>query len=121
MIADGVKGLLRISKESFVVCALRMEAASKRSARGFGEEEEVVVLVGFAAEGSLRALSKLSRRNLVEAIDFCRAERWSFSIAEVKMRNRCDCVRCVELDPGHREAPFKVLQHRHSYPSFVHG
>lgn len=66
MIAEGVKGLLRISRESFVVWALRMEDASERSARGFGEEEEVVVIVvviGSATEGSLRALSKLSRRD----------------------------------------------------------
>lgn len=59
MIAEGVKGLFRISKESLVVWALRMEEASERSAKGFGEVVVVVVGVGvviwFAAGGLLRA------------------------------------------------------------------
>ena len=35
VIAEGVKGELRISRESFVVWALRMMAAVERSASGF--------------------------------------------------------------------------------------
>lgn len=36
VIAEGVKGLLRIRSESFVVCALRIWEASERRASGFG-------------------------------------------------------------------------------------
>lgn len=105
MIAEGVNGLLRISKESLVVWALRMEEASDRSARGFGEEaaeEEVVVVIELAAGGSLRALSQLSRRVLVEAEVFCRVEKWSFSMAGVKLNQY---VIVYEVRPA--ELPLK--------------
>ena len=36
VISEGVKGLLRTRRESFVVCALRIAEASERSARAFG-------------------------------------------------------------------------------------
>ncbi len=37
VIADGVKGLFRIRRDSFVVCALRIWEASERTARGLSE------------------------------------------------------------------------------------
>lgn len=42
MIAEGVKGLLMASSETLVVCALRREAESRRTWRGFGGFEIVV-------------------------------------------------------------------------------
>ena len=36
VIAEGVKGLLRMRRESLVVCALRILEASERRARGLG-------------------------------------------------------------------------------------
>jgi hypothetical protein len=79
-IAEGVKGLFRIRRDSFVVCALRTEEASERTARGSGE---VVMVAGFAAGGCLRRVSKLSRRDLVEMMDFWRVRRCSFSMVAV--------------------------------------
>ena len=37
VIADGVNGLFRISRDSLVVCALRIWEASESRARGWGE------------------------------------------------------------------------------------
>lgn len=74
MIAEGVKGLLRISKESFVVWALRMAEASERSARGFGD---LVTVVGWSEKGDLRTVLKFSRREVVEIIEERRAEKCS--------------------------------------------
>ena len=36
VIAEGVKGLLRMRRDSFVVCALRILEASERRASGLG-------------------------------------------------------------------------------------
>ena len=60
--AEGVKGLLRIRSESFVVCALRICEASERRASGFGGS--------WIAEGDgvgdWRAAWKLCMRALVD-------------------------------------------------------
>jgi hypothetical protein len=80
VIAEGVKGLFRISRDSFVVCALRTEEASERTAKGSGD---VVVVASFAAGACSRRVSKLSRSDLVEMMDFWRAWRCSFSMIVV--------------------------------------
>ncbi len=62
VIAEGVKGLLRIRSESFVVCALRICEASERRASGFGGSW----MAEGGGVGDWRAAWKLCMRALVD-------------------------------------------------------
>ena len=62
VIAEGVKGLLRIRSDSFVVCALRICEASERRASGFGGSWMAVD----GGVGDWRAVWKLCMRALVD-------------------------------------------------------
>ena len=62
VIAEGVKGLLRIRSESFVVCALRIWEASERRASGFGGSR----MAEDGGVGDWRAAWKLCMRALVD-------------------------------------------------------
>ena len=54
VIADGVNGLFRTRRDSFVVCAFRICEASERRARGLGEP----CMGGWAGVGDWRAVWK---------------------------------------------------------------
>ena len=62
VIAEGVKGLLRIRSESFVVCALRICEASDRRASGLGGSW----IAEGGGVGDWRAAWKLCMRALVD-------------------------------------------------------
>lgn len=62
VIAEGVKGLLSIRSESFVVCALRICEASDRRASGFGG----CLMAEDGGVGDWRAAWKLCMRALVD-------------------------------------------------------
>lgn len=62
VIAEGVKGLLRIRSESFVVCAFRIWEASERRASGFGGSW----MAEGGGVGDWRAAWKLCMRALVD-------------------------------------------------------
>ena len=78
VIAVGVKGLFKRRIESFVLCAFRIEEASRRSWRGFGGEG-----IKRGWRGFWSAFSKFRRRAFVEAIEARRAARLltSFKVA----------------------------------------
>lgn len=76
VMAEGVKGLLIMRRESWVVRALRMAEASRRSCRGFGESVwgiwGVVELLEFR-----RAFSKLWISAVVESMKIFNAASFS--------------------------------------------
>ena len=76
VIAEGVRGLLRIRSESFVVCALRICEASERRASGFGGSW---IAVG-GGVGDWRAVWKLCMSALVDDNVVRSVARWSDSL-----------------------------------------
>ncbi len=76
VIAEGVKGLLRIRSESFVVCAFRIWKASERSASGFGGSW----MAEGGGVGDWRAAWKLCMRALVDDSVVRSAARLSASL-----------------------------------------
>ena len=76
VIAEGVKGLLRIRSESFVVCALRIWEASERRASGFGGSW----MAEDGGVGDWRAAWKLCMRALVDDSAVRSAARLSVSL-----------------------------------------
>ena len=76
VIADGVKGLFKIRRDSLVVCALRTCEASERRARGLGESSMAVR----AGVGDWRDVWKRWRRVLRFEMVVCKVSRASSSL-----------------------------------------
>lgn len=76
VIAEGVKGLLRMRRESLVVCALRILEASERRARGLGGSW----ISACGEAGDRRAFWKLCMRAVIEAMVAWRVARPSASL-----------------------------------------
>lgn len=76
VIAEGVKGLLRIRSESLVVCALRIWEASESRASGFGGSW----ITEGDGVGDWRAAWKLCMRALVDDSVFRSGARLSASL-----------------------------------------
>lgn len=76
VMADGVNGLLRMRRDSLVVCALRIWEASERRARGLGEFS----MGGWAGVGDWRAVWKRCRRVLRFEMVVCSVTRASVSL-----------------------------------------
>lgn len=75
-IADGVNGLFKSRRDSFVVCALRTWEASERRARGFGESS----MGGWAGGGDCSAVWKRRRSTFRSEMVVCKVARASFSL-----------------------------------------
>lgn len=76
LMAEGVNGLLRMRRDSLVVCALRIWEASERRARGLGEFS----MGGWAGVGLWRAVWKRWRRALRFEMVVCKVMRASTSL-----------------------------------------
>ena len=74
--AEGVKGLLSINSESFVVWALKILHESDKRARGCGG----LLILALAGRDDRRAIWKLSMRAMVELTETWRAPRPSESL-----------------------------------------
>ena len=95
VMAEGVNGLLRRRRESFVVCALRTLEASERRARGLGG---LAIEVG-GVEGDWRVLWKVRMRVVVEEMVVRRVWKllWALDGGMVAVCCAVGCGRLCEL------------------------